>query len=252
MIHWPPENKDKVRRARRDEQQGAVAASVGERWASSSWWGTCEIRTGEMNDYWAFPPSLESVLEWNIWCRPRLTVLVRVSYVKRKVTANGRWTGAFGRKSSSTVAFNVQCTGLNRWLQSLCSETAWILTEIPPVLVEGRILFQTGTSNSENCCGCFFGEGGKGFGGSHSARLGEKGSLFILSNLKSTGWRSSQEWNMFNVIHLSWGVDKSSQNPPWLSGEREDDVESFTPENICTAALKHKKYSKQLLRAPRS
>lgn len=83
----------------------------------------------EMTDYWAFLPYWKRVLEWNIWS----PTLAKADWAcTRKLLEKESWSSwkaneAFGEKSFSTTAVNIQNTGLNRWLKSLCAEIASIL-----------------------------------------------------------------------------------------------------------------------------
>lgn len=78
-------------------------------------------------------------------------MIIQVSSLKRNVKADGKWMKAAREKSSSVVAVRIQFTCLNKWFKSICLETD---LEVPPVLVKGSLIFQTGISSLENCCGC--------------------------------------------------------------------------------------------------
>jgi len=119
---WAPKTRTK-RQAHHDEQQGGGGSRCLREVSFCLVW---HLWKQDRENEWLLgvPPILGSVLEWNIWS---LTLAKADCACTRKLLEKEGWSrwkanGGFWEKSSSTAAVNIQYTGLNRWLKSLCSQ----------------------------------------------------------------------------------------------------------------------------------
>lgn len=112
---WARKTRTNRTELRHDEQQGAMVGSMREGWVHTSC-VTCEIRTGKMNDNWAF------LSYWKLcpWIKhlisnvgKRLSALVRVKFFEKKCSS--RWK--VNESLSGEILFNSGCQHTVHWAE---------------------------------------------------------------------------------------------------------------------------------------